>query len=180
VGFVSRIVAGASVPAPPCHWASPSGRGGQAGHYRSSAAWPPPDACRYSPLPPFGPSTSGADLLCPLLTSAPRSRRLATPPVPKDTMQISRGKPGVLHRAPAGFTALALDGYGLRESLPARPANSASYPVSVRRVATLLHASFRRPSRDRPCVSLVLHLHQVAQGTCTPQGSESGLTDFGF
>src|SRR5208283_6244670 len=25
------------------------------------------------------------------------------------------------------------------------------------------------PSRDRPCALLVLHLHQVAQGTCTPK-----------
>src|SRR5215469_14770336 len=82
--------------------------------------------------------------LCPLLTSAPRSGRLATSSVPKDTVQISRSKPDSLHRIPAGFTALALDGYGLCDILPARPASAASYPVSVRRVATLLHASFRR------------------------------------
>ena len=37
-----------------------------------------------------------------------------------------------------------LDGYGLRGLLPARPTSSASYPISVRRVATLLHASFRQ------------------------------------
>src|SRR5208283_1418137 len=59
-------------------------------------------------------------------------------------LQISRGKPGVLHRAPAGFTVLALDGYGLCDLLPARPTSPASYPISVRQVATLLHASFRR------------------------------------
>ena len=45
-----------------------------------------------------------ADLLCPLLTSAPRSGRLAASSVPKDTTQISRGKPDSLHRTPAGFT----------------------------------------------------------------------------
>ena len=67
-----------------------------------------------------------AGLLCPLLTSASRSGRLTTSSVPRDTMQISRGKPGVLHRAPAGFTALALDGYGLCDFLPARPASPAS------------------------------------------------------
>src|SRR5467141_3460746 len=83
-------------------------------------------------------------LLCPLLTSAPRSGRLATASVPKDTAQISRSKPDSLHRTPAGFTVLALDGYGLCDILPARPTSGASYPVSVRRVATLLHASFRR------------------------------------
>src|SRR5206468_5764354 len=85
-----------------------------------------------------------AGLLCPLLTSAPRSGRLATASVPKDTAQISRSKPDSLHRTPAGFTVLALDGYGLCDILPARPTSAASYPVSVRRVATLLHASFRR------------------------------------
>jgi len=57
-------------------------------------------------------------------------------------MQISRGKPDSLHRTPAGFTVLALDENGLCDFLPARPAKTASYPVSVRRVATLLHASF--------------------------------------
>src|SRR5262249_12027405 len=60
------------------------------------------------------------------------------------TAQISRSKPDSLHRKPAGFTALVLHGYGLRECLPARPTSAASYPVSVRRVATLLHASFRQ------------------------------------
>ena len=85
-----------------------------------------------------------AGLICPLLTSAPWSVRLATVSVPKDTAQISRSKPDSLHRTPAGFTVLALDGYGLRECLPARPTSTASYPISVRRVATLLHASFRQ------------------------------------
>ena len=59
-------------------------------------------------------------------------------------MQISRSKAGSLHRTPAGFTVLVLDGYGLRDWLPACPTSAASYPVSIRRVATLLHASFRR------------------------------------
>src|SRR5882672_10222252 len=85
-----------------------------------------------------------AGLLCPLLTSALRSGRLTTSSVPKDTVQISRSKPDSLHRTPAGFTVLALDGYGLCDILPARPTSAASYPVSVRRVATLLHASFRQ------------------------------------
>ena len=58
-------------------------------------------------------------------------------------VQTSRGRTASLHRAPAGFTALALDGYGLRDLMLTRPANSDSYPVPVRRVATLLHASFR-------------------------------------
>src|SRR5215471_1574865 len=33
---------------------------------------------------------------------------------------------------------------GLRDSSPARPAKDASYPVSVRQAAALLHTSFRR------------------------------------
>src|SRR6185437_11132856 len=61
-----------------------------------------------------------------------------------DTAQISRGKSRSLPRTPAGFTAMALDGYGLCDFLPARPTISASYPVAVRRVAISLHASFRR------------------------------------
>src|SRR6202035_3720748 len=83
-----------------------------------------------------------AGLLCPLLTSALRSGRLTASSVPRDTVQISRSKPDSLHRTPAGFTVLAIDGNGLCDILPARPTSAASYPVSVRRVATLLHASF--------------------------------------
>ena len=40
---------------------------------------------------------------------------------------------------------MAFDGYGLCDSLPARPAENASYPVSVRQAAVLLRTSFRRP-----------------------------------
>ena len=87
-------------------------------------------------------------LLRPLLTSASRSGRLAAasvrPVFRLDTAQISRGKSRSLPRTPAGFTAMALDGYGLCGFLPARPTISASYPVAVRRVAISLHASFRR------------------------------------
>ena len=38
---------------------------------------------------------------------------------------------------------MALDGYGLRDLLLTRPTITASYLVPVRRVAALLHASFR-------------------------------------
>jgi hypothetical protein len=44
---------------------------------------------------------------------------------------------------PPDLQPQALDGYGLRDQLSARPTRVASYPVSVRRVAILLHASFR-------------------------------------
>ena len=45
---------------------------------------------------------------------------------------------------------LGLDGYGLRDPLPARPTKPASYPVSVRQVAVLLHASFRHHLAGMP------------------------------
>ncbi len=63
---------------------------------------------------------------------------------PGDTVQISWGRPRSLPRTPAGFTVQALDGYGLRDFLPARPTRAASYPVAVRQVAISFHASFRR------------------------------------
>src|SRR3954471_16266541 len=44
---------------------------------------------------------------------------------------------------PPDLQPQALDGYGLRGKSSARPAWAASYPVPVRQVATLLHASFR-------------------------------------
>jgi len=104
----------------------------------------------YPFTPPFGsrvpqyPSPL-RELLCPLLTSVPRSKSLTTPSPPflRGTSQTSRGKFDRLHRTPAEFTAIALDGYGLRDHLLTRPAIPASYPVPVRRVAALLHASFR-------------------------------------
>ena len=61
----------------------------------------------------------------------------------RDAQQISRGKLDRLPHATAGFTTSALDGYGLRGHLPARPAPYASDPVLVHRLVRLLHASFR-------------------------------------
>ena len=61
----------------------------------------------------------------------------------RNTTQASPGKFDRFRRTPAGSTALALDGSGLRDQSPARPAKDASYPVSVRQVAVLLHTAFR-------------------------------------
>src|SRR3954464_322162 len=44
---------------------------------------------------------------------------------------------------PPDLQPQALDGYGLRDQLSARPTRAASYPISVRQVAALLRASFR-------------------------------------
>ncbi len=62
----------------------------------------------------------------------------------RNTTQTSPGKFDRLPRTPAGSTALVLDGYGLRDLSPARPTKDASYPISVRQVAVLLHTAFRR------------------------------------
>src|SRR5512147_2177901 len=93
-----------------------------------------------------------------------RGFRITAPSVPKDTTQISWSKLDSFRRIPAGFTALALDGYGLCGCLPARPTSTASYPISVRWVATLLHASFRRSLAVPPLRFARLHLHQVVEG----------------
>jgi hypothetical protein len=112
-------------------------------------------SCEPGPFLPFRVSvplerTDGFDLLCPLLTPAPRSGSLTAPSVlPRrvsvwDMVQASRGKFDRLRRTPAGSTSQALDGCGLRGELSARPTWAASYPVSVRQVAVWLHAAFRR------------------------------------
>ena len=91
--------------------------------------------------PPKRPTTPSADFC-----TAVREPCGALGPsgYPWDTTQISWGKPRSLPRTPAGFTVQALDGYGLRDFLPARPTRAASYPVAVRQVAISFHASFRR------------------------------------
>ena len=91
--------------------------------------------------PPKRPTTPSADF-CPAVRAPCGS--LSPPVTPEDTRQISWGKPRSLPRTPAGFTVQALDGYGLRDFLPARPTRAASYPVAVRQVAISFHASFRR------------------------------------
>jgi hypothetical protein len=61
--------------------------------------------------------------------------------------QTSRGKFNRLQRATAEFTTSALDGYGLRDPLPARPAPYASYPVLVHRLSTPATKTCRRGPR---------------------------------
>ena len=68
----------------------------------------------------------------------------------RTTVQISPGKFNRLHRIPAGSTSLVFDGYGLRDSSPARPTKAASYPISVRQVAALIHAAFRHHLAGMP------------------------------
>ena len=114
------------------------------------------------------------NLLCPLLTSAPRSGTLAAPSVLADTMQISRGKLDRLHRTPAESTALALMDTGLRRYGPARPTRDASYSVSVRQVAALLPRFFQTaPRGHRPCASLALRLHQTLGRGLSPPSCQT-------
>ena len=99
----------------------------------------------YWSLPAFRPSTARCRLLCPLLTSALRSGRLATSSVPQSGTQ--RRPPEV---NPTAFTARPPDlpprslmtvDFAISSSLvrPGRP----RYPVFVHRAAALLHAFFR-------------------------------------
>ena len=86
----------------------------------------------------------------------------------RNTAQASPGKLGRLPRTPAGSTHLALDGYGLRDQLLARPTKPASYPVSVRQVAVLLHASFRH------------HLAAMPLRFANPSPPSGWIEDFHF
>ena len=87
---------------------------------------------------------------CPLLTSALRWGRLSASSVPNPGQQ--RRSPGVSSITFAAYPpdrqAQSLDGYGLCGPTHARPPRPASYPIPVRQVAALHHASFR-PSLAR-------------------------------
>ena len=83
-------------------------------------------------------------LLCRLLTSAPRSDDFAVAPVPKDTTQISWGKPSAFLALPPDLQPRALMDmdFALRCSLVR--SRLPRYPVAVRRDAISFHPSFRR------------------------------------
>jgi len=96
----------------------------------------------------------------------PESSRI---PVSSLTMsQISQGKFNDFHCTPAGSTALPLDNYGLCGHWPTRPNNTALYPISVRQVAALLHASFRHNLAVMPLRFATLHRYQVVGGLSPP------------
>jgi len=63
----------------------------------------------------------------------------------------------------------AFDGYGLRSKMPARPALTPHIRflfIDSRFCSTLLSDA---PHGSRPCVSLILHLHQVGWKTFTSE-----------
>ena len=137
-------------------------------------------SCEPWPFLPFRASvplerTDGCDLLCPLLTSAPRWGRLAAPSVLR-----RRGRLGTRRRPPeVSSTAFPahppdvhprplMDGDFAVTCPLVRPGLPRIRFLSVRSRfwSTLLSDA---ASRRRPCASLALHLHQVVQGTCTPK-----------
>lgn len=110
---------------------------------------------------PFSPSASRPTMPSADICAAVREPRGSLSPGSGDATQISRGKFDRLPRAPAGFAPRALDGYGLRDQLPARPA--LTLPIRFLFVESrLCSAPPSDPaSRRHPCASLSLHLHQV-------------------
>lgn len=90
-------------------------------------------------------------------------------PSPKrDTAQAYRGKLDRLLRTTAGFTSRALDGYGLRDLMPARPALPASYPVLVHRLVAALHASSPRSVTPRAVALRFVRCGQLTGGLPPP------------
>jgi hypothetical protein len=85
----------------------------------------------------------------------------------RDGRQIYRGKFDRLPHATAESTTSALDGYGLRVHLPARPAPYASDPVLIHRLVRLLHASFRPRLTASPLRFAIISPHQVLKRTFT-------------
>ena len=101
---------------------------------------------------------------------------LAIPPVSIPRQQYK--PPGVsrilntdFQYTTAEFTRPALGEYGLRYLTLTRPALAPTYPVPVRRLVPLLHASFKPHLTMTPLRFATLHLHQVGRGTLTLQVS---------
>ena len=98
--------------------------------------------------------TSLARLLRPLLTSGPRSIRLAANPVsgrkPRTRPRSPRLSLTTFVTHPPDLQPRPSMERGLRRLLPVCPTAVAYYPISVRRVVTLLHTAFRRHLTTTP------------------------------
>ena len=167
-GHEARHLAGCHLAAPP-QATTPLHRSG----LRPTRVAAPPICC--PAFRPWGASRASPapGLLCPLLTSARRSGRIAPPSVLyQDTPQISRGQLSYRRCIDAGFIkhAPTVDG-GLCGRVPSSSrAYHTSYPVRVPRPAPSFHASFRphltvTPWRF-PCPSAP---RTPGQGTFTPK-----------
>jgi len=128
-------------------------------------------------LQPFGPSPPLA-VLCPLLTSAPRSGShdgLSRPPAtrcrpPGVSSAAFRAQPPGLRSAPFG-------GCGLRGGSPARPSAHAFYPVRVPRLARLLHASFRPHLAVTPLRFATFTSTRLGRGLSPPSAKQCPAHD---
>lgn len=79
-----------------------------------------------------------------------------------DTIQTSRGKFVNFQYTTAGFTLQVLDGYGLCNLKLTRPTLTPQYPISVRQLVLLFHASFRRYLTITPLRFPILHLQGLS------------------
>src|SRR5262249_2344783 len=77
--------------------------------------------------------------------------------------QISWGKFNCFRSTPAGYTAMVLDAYGLRDGQPTRPGTAASYLVPVRQAAASPHGSSGSRLAATPLRFTFLHHHQVGR-----------------
>ena len=118
-------------------------------------------------IPIVGTTMPSADFCCAVKATLRRLQSRF-----RDTQQISRGKFDRLPHATAGFTTSALDGYGLRGHLPARPAPYASDPVLVHRLVRLLHASFRPRLATTPLRFAITSPPSGCEGDFHPQAVE--------
>src|SRR5262252_5960256 len=85
-----------------------------------------------------------------------------------DTEQISWGKLSRLPRTVAESTLRTLDGCGLRDTLPARPALAPCIFGFCPSTRAFARCFLQTPPRGgSPCALLALHLHQVGQRTFT-------------
>jgi hypothetical protein len=82
-------------------------------------------------------------------------------PVSKTQCTTSRGKFNHFLRTTAGFTTASLDDCGLHDYLLARPSTIALYPIPVRQLADLLHASFRPRLAAASLRFATLYRHQI-------------------
>jgi hypothetical protein len=182
------VMAGLSVPRFPANDSVPSGRyfgaSPPSSSRKANTSWffcrlSPMSRAAYSPLPlPSLRRTVWAFVRCRTITPAAdfcRPVRLDRSTLSPDSRTNGRS-PEVSSTAfrtqPPEFTTSALDGYGLRCQLPARPALYASNPVLVHRLVRLLHASFRPRLATTPLRFAMTSPPSGCQGDFHPRAVE--------
>ena len=146
---------------------------------KASLSWivfcrlPVMSSASYLPLHTFGPSAIHPPTM-PSADSWPAFESPLSSSSPFGTAtQASRGKSDHLHRTPAGFTAFGP--WWIWTSLPLASSSDRDR-LSIRFLFVRSRLRSTLPSghasRRTPCASLDLHLHQVGQGTLTPERSD--------